>query len=176
MTEEKRPVGRPKIKLEDLNDRLEESFSFVLSDKEEEEATDIQMAKSFSKRYEIPLWVAMILFLMSNGASKTEVKGVFSLSDDAFARLLEEEEEFSRAIKKGEALSQRWWEKKGRKNLKSSSFNYTGWYMNMKNRFGWADKSENKTELSGATKILFDFSDGKKSESDSEVQDNLSES
>ena len=58
-------------------------------------------------------------------------------------------QEFSDTIKRHKELCHAWWLSEGRKSLRDPKFSFTGWYMNMKNRFGWKDKTENETTLKG---------------------------
>lgn len=101
-------------------------------------------------------WGETVLELYEQGASDVEVKAYFhktlgSFSNDLWDRWLKEEPMFSETIKTGRVLSQAWWEFQAKSNLLSGgkdapTFSATLWYMNMKNRFGWADKQEVKTE------------------------------
>ena len=97
-------------------------------------------------------WYKDVLELYLNGASDVEVKALIyekkgTFSNDLWERWLKEEVQFSETIKVGKILSEAWWANKGRTNLESKDFNFTGWYMNMKNRFGWSDKSEQKQSI-----------------------------
>lgn len=101
-------------------------------------------------------WQKSVTDLYANGASDTEIKALIyynkgHFSEDLWERWLNEEPEFSQTIKNGRLLSKAWWEISGRANLKDKDFSYTGWYMNMKNRFGWRDKTE--TEHSGSVEV-----------------------
>lgn len=94
-----------------------------------------------------PEMIETAIELMLEGASKIEVCAELEITQDTFYRWCNEKsdgyiKEFSEAIKKGEKLSQAWWERKGRISLENKDFSYTGWYMNMKNRFKWADRQE----------------------------------
>lgn len=92
-------------------------------------------------------WQDDVLDLYSTGASDVEIRALMyektgSVSFNLWDRWIKEEEEFSEIIKVGRMLSERWWHQQGRTNLKVQAFNYTGWYMQMKNRFGWADRQD----------------------------------
>lgn len=96
-------------------------------------------------------WYKEVLELYSDGGSDVEVKALIygwrgSFSNDLWNRWMAEEPEFSETIKTGKILSESWWAKSGRKNLSNKEFSYTGWYMNMKNRFGWTDRVDNTTK------------------------------
>lgn len=94
-------------------------------------------------------WETIVLELYAEGASDVEIKATIanwrgSFSNDLWDRWLLEEPIFSETIKKGKMLSHAWWEKTGRKNLHMKDFQSALWYMNMKNRFGWADNQRNE--------------------------------
>lgn len=95
-------------------------------------------------------WKDIVIALYADGASDEEVKAWIhtqrgSFSNDLWDRWLVEEPEFSETIKGGRLLSKAWWERQGRTNLATRGFSYVGWYMNMKNRFGWNDKPKQET-------------------------------
>lgn len=95
-----------------------------------------------------------IIKLMKKGYSIAEICLELDICRQTFYNWCEKNHEFLDAKKKGEDFSEGWWMKQGRESLKDRDFNYTGWYMNMKNRFGWADKQENKNEHTGEIKII----------------------
>jgi hypothetical protein len=111
-------------------------------------------------------WQDTLLKLYEQGGSDEEAKAVIyhmrgSFSNNLWERWMESEEQFWETIKMGRLLSAAWWTHKGRTSLENQQFSYTGWYMNMKNRFGWRDKTE--TQHSGElkqTQIIYQLSSG----------------
>ncbi len=90
----------------------------------------------------LPDMSQIINVLMSQGACKLEVAVALGICKDTLNEWCKEYPAFSAAIKRGVELSEVWWRRKGRENVDSKEFNSTLWYMNMKNRFKWADKVE----------------------------------
>ena len=95
-----------------------------------------------------------IIDLYREGGSDVEVRAMIGdlspdtdMSEELWYRWMEEEPVFATTIKKGKALSESWWYAMGRKHLifqqnRGKRMDYVGFYMNMKNRFGWSDKQE----------------------------------
>jgi len=99
-------------------------------------------------------WQEKTLGLASEGASDVELRGMLDISDDLWYRFIDEEPEFSRTVKKAHNRCEIWWVKNGRMSLREKEFNSTLWYMNMKNRFGWADRQEQKITHSTPPQII----------------------
>jgi len=120
-------------------------------------------------------WHDDVLNLYKEGGSDVEVKAMIwewrgSFSNDLWDRWCKDEPQFSETIKMGKVLSEAWWVKQGRSNLvvkyQADGFSYTGWYMNMKNRFGWADKTESDLKHSGSGGIVIQYEDMSKPKTD----------
>jgi len=76
-------------------------------------------------------WYNQILELYEEGASDVEIKGLIykwrgSFSNDLWDRWIKDYPDFSETVKVGKLLSEGWWHRMGRTNLKTKDFNYTG--------------------------------------------------
>lgn len=89
-----------------------------------------------------PAMHAVLLDLMREGASKIEVAAALGVNRRSLDHWVARHPAFAEVMAQGELLAEAWWERQGRINLANKAFNYVGWYMNMKNRFGWRDKHE----------------------------------
>ena len=92
-------------------------------------------------------WEESIINLSKKGASIVELAVELDISRQTLYNLSERDKHFLDTIKKCKRYCEAWWLSKGRTELENREFSYTGWYMNMKNRFGWADKKEIKEEV-----------------------------
>lgn len=91
-------------------------------------------------------WEKLIIDLSKQGASIVELAVALDISRDTFYALIEREKHFSDTIKRCKQYCEAWWIAKGRTELENKEFSYTGWYMNMKNRFGWTDRADVTTQ------------------------------
>lgn len=76
------------------------------------------------------------------GAADVEIAKLLDITINDFYRLEQEQPAFARFVDKGRTMSQAWWYEKARKGLFTKEFNTALWNFNMKNRFGWADKTD----------------------------------
>lgn len=113
----------------------------------------------------------VVIDLMTEGKSIEQVAAHLGIVKQTLYNWAEHNKEFMDAIKQGTELSYAWWLNKGQDWLvetrggkeANDTFNHVLWYMNMKNRFGWKDKSETdhnvtikqKIKLPGGQEIEF---------------------
>jgi hypothetical protein len=104
-------------------------------------------------------WRSIIRNEMGEGASLEEIKAKFKLYNKTYRRFLVDFPEFKEVIEEGKELSKAWWMKTGRLQLWNKNFSYTGWYMQMKNRFGWTDRQEQTHVLDVPSRITIQKAD-----------------
>lgn len=102
-------------------------------------------------------WENKIIKLSKQGASIVELSVALDICRDTFYALSDREPQFFDTVKRCKQYCEAWWLSKGRTELENKDFSYTGWYMNMKNRFGWADKQETKNENTHTGEIKINY-------------------
>lgn len=87
-------------------------------------------------------WVQKAIAEYKEGASDIEVCDVLGISKSTFDQQYANNSTFRELVDLGRLASTAFWYRTGRKNLTNRQFNTTLWAFNMKNRYGWAEKSE----------------------------------
>lgn len=90
-------------------------------------------------------WAEQVIAEYKDGASDVEVASVLNITMEKFNRQYKEVPIFRQLVDLGRMLSTAWWYKQGRVNLNNKAFNNMLWIFNMKNRQGWAEKTESTT-------------------------------
>lgn len=97
-----------------------------------------------------PGWQDLVLKLAAKGASDVEIRAEimkynglkYSAVKEMWYALQKRESEFAETLKIAKIYCEAWWVEEARKRLKSRYFRDHTWLSNMKNRFGWRDRTE----------------------------------
>lgn len=87
-------------------------------------------------------WAKQLIALYSDGCSDVEVAAELKITIKEYYKTVQENPTFGKLVEYGRTLSQAFWEGQARKNLNNKTFNTSLWSFFMKNKFGWAEKSE----------------------------------
>lgn len=99
------------------------------------------------KTIEDSSWVQKARKGYEEGASDVEICRLIGITKQTFDNYYSTNPSFKKFVEMGRTLSAAWWHSQGRLNLDNRAFNTSLWTFNMKNRFGWAEKSENSTAI-----------------------------
>jgi len=110
-------------------------------------------------------WKEIILSMSYKGASEVEIRAAILKSNglkydsvhNLWYALKNRETEFQETLSIAKVFCEAWWVEKGQKKLNSQYFQGYTWLANMKNRFGWRDKTE--IEHNVPDKLLDKFKD-----------------
>jgi hypothetical protein len=92
---------------------------------------------------DVKQWVNELKDAYSQGASDPEICKILKITQREFDQNYEKSAAFKELVDIGRMMSKAWWLEQGRRNIENTKFNTTLWSFNMKNRYGWADKTEN---------------------------------
>lgn len=87
-------------------------------------------------------WINELIALYTEGASDVEVAASQKITIKAFYKHMADNAKFAQLVEYGRTLSQAFWEGQARQNIRNKQFNTPLWTFYMKNKFGWADKTE----------------------------------
>mgnify|MGYP001175559891 FL=1 len=87
-------------------------------------------------------WREIVLECGQAGQSAVTIRCKLGIGMSAWETLLEDSADFRESVKEAKALCEHWWEERGREMAMGAEGNPTVWIFNMKNRFGWKDKTE----------------------------------
>jgi hypothetical protein len=92
-------------------------------------------------------WIDRVIACYEAGGSDVEVCKVLKSTIPKFNELYRKDAKFAELVDYGRMMSHAWWMEQARMGLKDKSMNVPLWSFVMKNRFGWADKTENVERL-----------------------------
>jgi len=103
--------------------------------------TEILLAK-LEKKHEN--WRAVLLGMYKEGASDREVLCALGLSKGGWDALMQDAvgSDFAELVDLGRLMAHAWWEGEGRKNLYNPKFQTGLWGLQMKNRYGYSEKTD----------------------------------
>lgn len=102
----------------------------------------------------------LLLGIMSKGESIVCVAADFGVCTDKIYEWRDKHPEFQRAISRGMALAEAYWERMAKSALENRRTLNSGlWGMIMKNRFGWSDKLDSNQVTEKKVTLKLDLAD-----------------
>lgn len=101
------------------------------------------MAQTANAVVSRPAWVDEMLDMYREGASDAEVAAKQEMTIKKFYANIDKYPAVAEIVEFGRTLSQAYWESLARKNISNRQFNSPLYAFYMKNKFAWADKTEN---------------------------------
>jgi predicted DNA-binding transcriptional regulator AlpA len=117
--------------------------------------TDDKVSDALKEAYSVPRKQTTLEVLTqeyAEGADDDEVMAAINMSRTEFYQTYESEPIFKQFVDIGRQKSVAWWKSQARKNLFKRGMNTAAWMFVMKNRFGWAEKTEVTSDIPRAQK------------------------